>query len=561
MRLKYLLIVLCSLFLTPHLAFAQQWLWAKNGEGYARSSDIASDTKGNLYMCGSNQGTYLIFDKDTLRNAVPGDIPFLVKYDSKGNYLWCSSPIGRKSSDDEAWSVATDKFNNVFMAGQFTDTITFGSTTLYPSEHAYFDGFIVKYDSSGNLKWAKQTIHKTSNDAWIYSVAVDPKGNSYILGYSTDTTRFGSFKLTRGVFLVKYDSVGNVKWAKSSGCIGVGPSNNLYDVTIDKFNNIYITGTSTDTISFGTDTIYGTINENTFLVKYDSAGNVKWAKGSSGAGQSFGTSVTIDVTGNVYITGVYQEGTEFFGTDTLQASGWNDFLYLVKYDSSGKVIWAKNSFVPYSNVGNFGLSVVTDRGNNVYLAIAGDTDVILGADTLHLPSGWTNPYLIVEFDSTGKIICSTALGNGGGVTWFDKITIEPQSQEICIEGSIINQSPFIIGNDTLQDANNNSLYPFIAKWLPCYDTLTTVPQLIKVNRQVSVYPNPNNGAFIIALQNVNEQTQVEVYNILGEEVYKAKLNSNSTQLDIGIQPQGIYFYRILTERGGLIGSGKLIIKK
>jgi len=37
--------------------------------------------------------------------------------------------------------------------------------------------------------------------------------------------------------------------------------------------------------------------------------------------------------------------------------------------------------------------------------------------------------------------------------------------------------------------------------------------------QVGIYPNPNNGEFLLILQNANKLTQVEIYNMLGEKVY------------------------------------------
>lgn len=77
--------------------------------------------------------------------------------------------------------------------------------------------------------------------------------------------------------------------------------------------------------------------------------------------------------------------------------------------------------------------------------------------------------------------------------------------------------------------------------------------------EVRVYPNPSNGTFTLALSNVNAACNVEIYNMLGENIYNTKLNPTNTILSLSGQPNGVYFYRVLTESGALLGSGKFVI--
>src|SRR6185295_389285 len=55
----------------------------------------------------------------------------------------------------EGTSAATDHSGNVYVAGTFGISITFGPFTLSngPGEHL----FLAKYDGNGNVIWAKQT--------------------------------------------------------------------------------------------------------------------------------------------------------------------------------------------------------------------------------------------------------------------------------------------------------------------------------------------------------------------------------------------------------------------
>jgi hypothetical protein len=54
---------------------------------------------------------------------------------------------------------------------------------------------------------------------------------------------------------------------------------------------------------------------------------------------------------------------------------------------------------------------------------------------------------------------------------------------------------------------------------------------------------------------------LQVYNTLGQVIYQSEIISDVTQINLSNQPQGIYFYRITTENGTLIKSGKMIIAK
>jgi len=55
----------------------------------------------------------------------------------------------------------------------------------------------------------------------------------------------------------------------------------------------------------------------------------------------------------------------------------------------------------------------------------------------------------------------------------------------------------------------------------------------------------------------------QVYNILGEQVLTETLRSaqGDNVININSQPNGIYFYRVVSENGNLVGEGKIVIEK
>src|ERR1700756_2962826 len=68
------------------------------------------------------------------------------------NWLWANSAGG--TNNDQAYSITTDLWGNVYAVGIFASSpMNFGSTTL--SAVGAFDVFIVKYNTNGNVLWAK----------------------------------------------------------------------------------------------------------------------------------------------------------------------------------------------------------------------------------------------------------------------------------------------------------------------------------------------------------------------------------------------------------------------
>ncbi|HTB07055.1 MAG TPA: T9SS type A sorting domain-containing protein [Bacteroidia bacterium] len=77
---------------------------------------------------------------------------------------------------------------------------------------------------------------------------------------------------------------------------------------------------------------------------------------------------------------------------------------------------------------------------------------------------------------------------------------------------------------------------------------------------VKVYPNPSNGLFNVSLTGVSDRTRIEVYNMFGQIVNQSTLEPTTTQINMTGAAKGIYLYKVITEEGQAINSGKLIIQ-
>jgi hypothetical protein len=72
---------------------------------------------------------------------------------------------------------------------------------------------------------------------------------------------------------------------------------------------------------------------------------------------------------------------------------------------------------------------------------------------------------------------------------------------------------------------------------------------------VLIYPNPSTGIYTIDL---NEDAQVEVYDMLGKVVYKREAQEGKSTIDISNYQAGIYLLHVKSENGSVT---KKIIKQ
>ncbi len=101
----------------------------------------------------------------------------------------------------------------------------------------------------------------------------------------------------------------------------------------------------------------------------------------------------------------------------------------------------------------------------------------------------------------------------------------------------------------------------------CIDTAVLgVNNIVQQNSDIRVYPNPSKGIFDLL---ANSQwpianSRVEIYNVLGEKVYMALMPQTPkgalTTIDLSNQNVGVYFYRIISAQGEVLGTGKLVIE-
>src|SRR5436190_17885459 len=255
---------------------------------------------------------------------------------------WAWARSGNGSADDKALHMTSDGSGNLIVTGKFvSNTLQFSSVTLTNSGTGSTSDFmVIKYDQAGTIQWAKRA-QGIGDDEGV-SVTTDGTGNIYIAGnYDSPTLVFGAITLTNSstngdIFVVKYDPSGNVLWARS---YGGNLLDNVTSIKADNSGNTFITGSFQSlSVLFGSYGVINSGNRDAYVTKIDASGTPLWARLIAGSQNENGLGVTVDGSGDVYVTGEFNSSS--LTSYTLTNAGGYE-LFLGKYDSSGSLLSSK----------------------------------------------------------------------------------------------------------------------------------------------------------------------------------------------------------------------------
>ncbi|HRG18608.1 MAG TPA: T9SS type A sorting domain-containing protein [Flavobacterium lutivivi] len=304
---------------------AGELIFSKNILGEVKAYELVTDSTGNIYLA----VLYLdAISVDNLSINIPtqGVHPLLLKFDSAGNLQWHKS-IG-------------NEWTNYFLAMEVD-----AADNLYIGYSDFQDSFVEKINPEGT---SLQTITQ-NNVSLITSLSIDTLGNIYVAGSCADfNASFGGviyqpmFSYT--TYLSKYNPNGVVQWVKYVEDVTC-PTPKVVSRGEDE---VYFSSNLFDNFSIGGVATEGPVNgtNDFFLAKFNHNGDVQWIRevpGSGGVTPGKIKSLSIDNQGNCYFGG-QTRGTIVWNTNTTTytQSLYEDII-LLKYDTSGNLIWAKTA--------------------------------------------------------------------------------------------------------------------------------------------------------------------------------------------------------------------------
>ncbi len=241
---------------------------------------------------------------------------------------------------------------------------------------ALLSGVFLQAEEAYDMDWVSQ--FGTYGADWGYSITIDEDDNQFVTGYI-----YKGSDGSRDAFISKYDSEGNQVWVRE---FGTSENDWGLSITIDKSGNLFIAGRTSGT--FVGETSSG--RNDAFVAKFDSEGKQVWVKQFGTSGSDDGYSITIDESGNLYVSG------RTYGTFPGETSsgGYYD-AFVAKFDSEGKQVWVKQ----FGTSGfELGYSIAVNKNGNLF--ITGNVSRTFPGET---SSGGTDAY-IAKYDSEGNQI-------------------------------------------------------------------------------------------------------------------------------------------------------------
>jgi hypothetical protein len=553
MQTKNVCFILIALLCLGYTTYAQtpNWNWAQNnsnGTYNDAGNSIAIDSIGNVYVTGTFDSPTFTLDGITLiRQTTAGSDIFIAKYNASGNLIWAKN-FGGGTSETYSNSIAADNSGNLYITGWFaTDTLNFDGFNLVNTNSNY-DIFIAKLNNTGNVIWAKSAGGTGTEKG--NSITIDNSGYIYFTGVYSSNFTLGSTTLTNAggydLFVAKYDPNGNDVWVKSTGGTAWDEA---YNISIDTSGNVYISGTFTSsTLTFGSTTLTNAGSADMFIAKFDGNGNVLWSKSTGGIGYETASSVIVNGAGDVYVTGSYSSPSVTFGSTTLNRVSGDD-IFIVKYNQTGSEIWAKSIG---GNGNERGECIDIDNDGNIYITgWFSSSTLSFGSATL-INAGGRNIF-VSKWDDLGNVTwAKSPYGNNYHSTKSGKVDA---LGNVHITGDFY-CSTLTFGSNILTNSGlPNTGDIFIAK---LGNSTLSLPE-IEQKQRLEFFPNPFCTVTNFQTDQLLKDVTLTLYNAFGQVVNQIiHISGHTVSISRNNLPSGTYFI-LLTQNNTIISSGKVVI--
>lgn len=555
---------------------------ADNTAYHDATYDVHVDDNGDCYIATVVLGSNFHFNNVIVSGFYAGGLGegALLKLDSDGNLLWF------EHENVEVFAgMDTDNDGNIYLTGYYYNGGSIGGQSLPNPNTLYSSGILLaKLSSSGSLSWVK-TVGGYLNRG--VDVVVNATGDSIFttgnLGVSANFDTDTLIPLSvRAVYLAKYDTAGNEIWVK-----GLESLNYRFvrSMDISPMGNIGIAGHHT----------LGNTNGSSFVSIYDLNGNSVNTVNAHSTELSNIYGIAFNSDDGYYVSGYFQDDLDV-GDTIYHVAGHNNFI--LKFDSAHHVKWAKflpnmdkrpssldnqNNKIIFTARIDFPFhfnqdSIIPWFGDALVLKLA-DNDLFTQLDTIKVCEGDSalifGTYRKNEgnyYDTLQNAIAEDSLIMQV-LSFYERpvVSILPFDPDtVCVNGppmalpnatpaggtysgpSIVtgNFEPFAAGLGT-----HNISYTF-NDTNACYtvsDTTTIVVQIcVGVDEQmdeleISIYPNPHAGLVTIANSGKRKgPVEIKLVDVTGNLLMKKTMagGQQKTVLDFSSHSNGIYFLHI-----------------
>lgn len=335
----------------------------------------------------------------------------------QNNRIWATYYGGNEIEHLRA--ITTDLDGNVFIGGITNSSNNIGSPNGFKPELTDMtDGFVAKFDSSGNRVWG--TYYGGEGPDFVYGLTTDKYGNVYITGETwsdsgvVENGWMMESEASINAFLAKLDPDGNRVWATYFGGSHHFPTDG-YGVAVDDYGNIFLTGNSSLPYGIAYNGFQDTAetNQNGFLVKFNPDGQREWSTLYGGDNGGWLYDVDTDSHGNCYVVGYSTSSSGIASSDFQNTDGGFADGILVKFAPDGDRLWARYFGGEDTD---YAFNVAVDPEDNVYIQgkTKSETGIFFNGHNDTLEGIWDD--YLAKFDEDGELLWSTYYGGSGSET-------------------------------------------------------------------------------------------------------------------------------------------------
>ncbi|HKC37704.1 MAG TPA: T9SS type A sorting domain-containing protein, partial [Chitinophagaceae bacterium] len=515
-------------------------------------SSVCNDNSGNVYVGGMYASNPCYIGNDSLQ-CVP--MPpqrgfFLAKYNSSGSIQWLH---GYKGTNEDSLNagisdMAYDAANNyIYVCGSFSGSGNIDSVSLSAAGGTYI--LLAKFDLNGNCIWAKKA-GGAGCGSFATALCVDADGNIIITGENLCSATFDTITVPAGFFLAKYDGNGNCLWAKkkfNQNMSAQGFDALLFELKAYGTDIIGFGGFTLDTLTVDTTTVQSNYaNGQYLLIRFDSIGNTKWAKGCAGDFTGSGIGLAEDSSGNSYITGSFAPSA-IFENDTLYNNSGD--LFFAKYNSSGNFAWAIQAYATANTLGN---ALAIGNNNAIYLTGAFQDSATFGNNTI-ISTGTISDMFVARYDASGNYIGVVQVAEAGGAS----ISLD-SNNSIYVTGTFRNTATF---------GTNPSItsYGFSDIFVAKIDGITgeeEAPRLSGSN-QLFIYANPTTGICNVTIPNEfkhEKDLTLQIFDNTGKLLQQIPVQMDNEKVRLNLEQEARGVYHITLSNGRKKYNGTIVFE-
>jgi hypothetical protein len=271
---------------------------------------------------------------------------FLATFTLAGDLVWASSQGG--TGFDDAAAITSDEWGRIAITGSFTKTATFGASTVLPggsvqpganpvsmTAKALQDAYAASFDSTGQLRWAKDTAAGGSQDLGETILATG--GTMIVAGTfsgsaTIGTTQVFAANINAGAAYIASlaNADGSVLWIRLLRGAS-GTSATPADLVTTPSGDVVLVGSVRGPVDFvepghpkqtTINTGATTSTVSMYILRFGPGGNHRWAAIGSSTVSVSAVGVSVDSTGELHVAGTCEGTVSWFSADGTPRGGY-----------------------------------------------------------------------------------------------------------------------------------------------------------------------------------------------------------------------------------------------